>query len=73
MERVFEDVFGRPFYPVAWRRIPAVRAWSPPIEMYEKEDEYVLKTELPGMKREDINISILGDTLAIKGERKAEE
>ncbi len=73
MERTFEEIFGRPFYPVAWRRSPAVRAWSPPLEVYEKEEEYVVKAELPGMKKEEIDISLVGDTLTIKGERKAEE
>lgn len=73
VEKTFEDIFGRPFFPVPWRRVPAVRAWSPPIEMYEKKDEYVVKAELPGMKKEEIEISLLGDTLSIKGERKSEE
>lgn len=73
MERTFEEIFGRPFYPVTWRRSPVVRAWSPPLEVYEKEDEYVVRAELPGMKKEDIDISLIGDTLTIKGERKAEE
>jgi len=73
MERTFEEIFGRPFYPVTWRRSPQVRAWSPPLEVYEKEDEYVVKAELPGMKKDEIEISLVGDALTIKGERKAEE
>jgi HSP20 family protein len=43
------------------------------LEVFEKEDEYVVKAELPGMKKEEIDISVIGDTLTIKGERKAEE
>ncbi|MFH1639804.1 MAG: Hsp20/alpha crystallin family protein [Chloroflexota bacterium] len=73
MEQTFEDVFGRPFYPVAWGRLPAVRAWSPTLEVFELEDEYVMKAELPGMKRDDIDVSISENTLTIKGERKASE
>ena len=46
--------------------------WAPVIEVFEKEDKYVVKAELPGMKEEDIDVSVLGDTLTIKGERKAE-
>ena len=46
--------------------------WAPAIEVFEKEDKFVVKAELPGMKEEDINVSIVGDTLTIKGERKAE-
>ncbi|MBA7588437.1 Spore protein SP21 [subsurface metagenome] len=56
MERRFEDILGRPFLPAVWRRIPMC----------------LRKAELPGMKEEDIDISIIGDTLTIKGERKAE-
>ena len=46
--------------------------WAPAIDVFEKEDKFVVKAELPGMKEEDINVSVVGDTLTIKGERKAE-
>lgn len=73
MERRFEETFGHPFMPALWRRLPAEeREWAPPIEMFEKEDKFVVKAELPGMKKEEIDISVVGDTLTIKGERKAE-
>jgi HSP20 family protein len=73
MERRFEDIFSRPFLPAVWRRIPTVEmGWAPAIEVFEKEDKFVVKAELPGMKEEDIDISVVGDTLTIKGERKAE-
>jgi len=73
MERRFEDIFGRPLIPAIWRRLPTEeRAWAPPIEVFEKEDRFVVKAELPGMKEEDIDVSVVGDTLSIKGERKAE-
>jgi len=73
MERRFEETFGRPFLPAIWRRLPVEeRGWAPAIEMFEKEDRFVVKAELPGMKEEDIDVSVIGDTLTIKGERKAE-
>ena len=73
LERRFEDIFGRPFLPAVWRRLPMEeRGWAPPIEVFEKEDKYVVKAELPGMKEEDIDVSVIGDTLTVKGERKAE-
>jgi len=40
--------------------------------MFEKEDRFVVKAELPGMKEEDIDISVTDDTLTIKGEKKSE-
>jgi len=41
--------------------------------VFEKEDKFVVKAKLPGMTEEDIDISVAGDTLTIKGERKAED
>jgi len=64
-----EILAGWPFR--TWRRLPAEEmSWSPPLEMYEKDDKFVVRAELPGVKQEDIDISMAGDTLIIKGERK---
>ena len=72
VERHFEDIFGKSFLPV-WRRFPLEeRGWLPAVEVFEKEDKYVVKAELPGMKEEDVDVSVVGDILTIKGERKAE-
>lgn len=46
--------------------------WTPAFDVYEEKDNYVVKAELPGMKREDINVSIQGGDLVISGERKRE-
>ena len=73
MERRFQDIFGRSVLPAVWRSIPTLEmGWAPAIEVFEKEDKFVVKAELPGMKEEDIDISVVGDTLTVKGERKAE-
>ena len=73
IERRFEDAFGRSLLPGMWGRLPMEeRGWVPAIEVFEKEDKFVVKTELPGMKEEDIDVSVVGDTLTIKGERKSE-
>ena len=72
MERRFEDIFGREF-PAVWRGIPLEeRGWAPAIDVFEKGDKFVVKAELPGMKEDDIDISVVGDTLRIKGEKKTE-
>ncbi len=34
----------------------------------EKEDKFVVKAKLPGMKKEDIDVSVVGDTLTVKGD-----
>jgi HSP20 family protein len=44
-----------------------------PIDMYQTPNEVVIKAALPGIKPEDVDIGISGDTLTIKGEAKVEE
>jgi HSP20 family protein len=46
--------------------------WTPPFDVYEEKDGYVVKAEIPGMKKEDINVSIENGELVISGERKGE-
>ncbi|HML95326.1 MAG TPA: Hsp20/alpha crystallin family protein [Thermodesulfobacteriota bacterium] len=48
-------------------------AWHPRVDISENENAFVLKAELPGVKREDINIDIDNKTLTLKGEKKFEE
>jgi HSP20 family protein len=73
MERRFEEIFGRSLLPLVWRRMPAVdMGWAPAMDVFEKEDRFVVKAELPGMKEEDIDVAVVGDMLTIRGERKAE-
>ncbi len=73
MGRYFQDVFGSPFLSGAWRRIPSEDSvWVPSIEVVEKEDKFLVKVELPGVKEEDINISISGNTLTIEGKKVKE-
>jgi HSP20 family protein len=43
------------------------------IDMYETEEAVVIKTAIPGVKAEDIDVSISGDTLTIRGETKEEQ
>ncbi len=73
MARSFENIVGRPSLSATWRRLPTVeREWTPALEVFEKEDKFVVKVELPGMKEADIDVSVKDDALTIKGERKSE-
>jgi len=77
MERRMDDMMRNPLmsirHPLSWWRVPTEElGWMPALEIYEKKDNYVIRAELPGMKKDEIDISVLGDTLTIKGERKAE-
>lgn len=47
-------------------------SWSPVADIVEKDDKYTVKVELPGMKQEDIKVSVDDNVLTIKGERKCE-
>ncbi len=47
--------------------------WSPALDIYEQKDNVVVRAELPGMKKEDIDVSLHENTLSISGERKHEE
>ncbi len=46
--------------------------WVPAVDVFEDKDKVVVKTELPGMKKEEIEVYMAGDSLNIAGERKQE-
>ncbi|MCO5051417.1 MAG: Hsp20/alpha crystallin family protein [Verrucomicrobiae bacterium] len=46
--------------------------WTPALDVYEDKDNYTVKAELPGMKKEDIEVSLHEGVLSISGERKSE-
>ncbi len=73
IEQHFEDVFDRSWLPAVWRRIPSLEmGWAPAVEVFEKEGKFVVMAELPGIKEEDMDISVVDNTLTIKGEKKTE-
>lgn len=69
----WEDFFNRPFLPVMRRFFGGEPGlWSPNIDVVEKENEYLIKAELPGVKEEDVEVSLTGDMLTISGEKQEE-
>lgn len=46
--------------------------WSPRIEAFHKGDRFIVRAELPGLKKEDVNVELTEDALTIRGERKEE-
>lgn len=73
MERRFDEVFGRSLLPSIWRHLPMEQmVWAPAIDVFEKGDKLVVKAEVPGMKEDDIHVSVEGDMLTIRGEKKTE-
>ncbi len=72
MER-FEDLFGEMWQPF-WTRFPEDLALKiPPLDVYEEGGDVVVKAELPGMKKEEIDIRLSGNALVISGTREKEE
>lgn len=66
MDRLFDDAFTRPFGMETGLRVPAV-------DLYQTDDEIVVHASLPGMKADDVQISITGELLTLKGEFKEKE
>ncbi len=66
MDRIFEDLMGRE--KEEWRQA----SWYPPVDIYETENEIVLKAELPGIDQKDLDVKVEDDTLILRGEKKAE-
>jgi len=46
--------------------------WTPALDVYEDKENFIVKAELPGMKKEDIDVSLHDGNLSISGERKSE-
>lgn len=69
MDRLWDEYFG------AGRRAfrPLEEEWLPAVDISESEDKITVKAEIPGMEAKDIDISMSGDTLTIKGEKKTEK
>lgn len=68
LNRAFSEFFGQPGTAVDMIE----RDWVPAVDVFEKNDEINLKAELPGLTKDDVNISIENNTLTITGEKKRE-
>lgn len=65
MDRLFDDAFTRPISMSAVSAMPA-------IDMYQTDDEIVVKATLPGLTADDIDITVTGEALTLRGEYKQE-
>jgi HSP20 family protein len=76
MDDVFDDFIRRPFGRSLWPSLPRmfedVEA-APTVDIYEEGDHIVVKSDLPGMTKEDIEVNLTDDTITLTGERKKEE
>jgi len=69
MDRLFDGSFVQPSHALA----TLSEAATPALDVYQTPNEVVVKAALPGIKPDDVNIDITGDTLTIKGETKAKQ
>ena len=65
MNRIFDGAFGRPL-------VRPVCDFCPVVDVEENAEQFVLKADLPGVPPQDVKVSLMGDTLTIRGERKQE-
>jgi HSP20 family protein len=79
IDRLFENFgMGRGFFPSElWQgggpgREGSMTAWAPRIEMGEKEGKLVISADLPGVKKDDLNVHIDDGSITIEGERRQE-
>src|ERR1035437_3540196 len=71
--RRFDNEFTHPFVRAILDRVPEEeKDWAVAIDLYEKGDIVIAKVELPGVKQEDIDVSVSDDVLTVKGEKKTE-
>lgn len=78
MDRLFEDFGFGSLTPNFGRDLMSGfsdvnrSVWSPQVEMFEREGQVVIRADLPGMTKDDVNVEITDDAIAISGERKSE-
>jgi HSP20 family protein len=67
IDRLFESPLSE-----LTRTSQLLSGWTPALDVYEDKDSFIVKAELPGMKKEDIEVSLHDGSLSISGERKTE-
>jgi HSP20 family protein len=80
LERMMETTFRRPMlgfdWPIFRHLLPEaglMAEFAPVVDVYEEGTELVVKAELPGIKKENVKVNLVENTLTITGERTAEE
>ena len=69
INELFEDTFAR----TRAQQSAAAGVWYPPVDILESKDSYLIRAELPGMRKEDLKTEVNEGILTLSGERKLEE
>jgi HSP20 family protein len=70
MNKLFDDFFGRT--PTRWFQ-PEEGLWTPNVDVSETKDDIVFTAEIPGLKKEDIKLSVQDNVFTLSGEKKEEK
>ena len=76
MDRMMDDLFSRrrrSWWPQRWFRPDEEEITAPAVDVYEDKDAIVVKAELPGMNKDDMEVNLSNHLLTIKGQKKKEE
>jgi HSP20 family protein len=75
MDRMFDDFIGRRWpRPLRWARpLAELELNEPKVDVIDRDEDVLVRAEMPGVKKEDIEIAISGSMLTIRGETKREE
>ena len=75
MDRLFDEFSGRGWPTQGWPTEEGLTAgvWNPAVDVYETKESIVLKADLPDVKKEEVDISVEGNVLTLRGERKREK
>jgi HSP20 family protein len=78
MERWFDEMWRRPFSALrtpfwAGTRTAEFEGFSPSVDVYETDHELIIKCDLPGVKKENVDLDITHNLLKISGEKSREE
>jgi HSP20 family protein len=63
----------RPWWPERWSRREVMELEAPAVDLFEDKNEIVIKAELPGMEKENVEVKLTDHMLTIKGEKKKAE
>ncbi len=70
MNDLFEQHFGGRSL---MRPLSGMTRWAPSVDMYETDDEIVVKADVPGMSKEDLEVTVTEEAITISGETQAEK
>lgn len=74
MTRDFDRIFGDiGLRPLTFDRALTEMTWMPELEVFERGGRFIVRADLPGLKKEDVKVNVQDATLIIEGERKVEE